>query len=94
MNVRQLEIFRAVVAFGGVANAATNLGISQPAISRMIKHTEEKLGFQLFKRMGRRLYPTDEAQWLYEEIDPLFASISSVQDRIDDIRASRARCGP
>ena len=61
MNVRQLEIFRTVVAFGGVANAATNLGISQPAISRMIKHTEEKLGFQLFKRMGRRLYPTDEA---------------------------------
>lgn len=86
MNVRQLEVFRAVVALGGVAKAAQSLGISQPAISRMIKHAEATLGFQLFERMGRRLHPTDEAQWLYEEIDPLFASISSVQDRIDDIR--------
>jgi len=90
MNVRQLEVFRAVIAFGGVANAATNLGISQPAISRMIKHTEANLGFQLFERMGRRLHPTDEAQRLYEEIDPLFASINSVQDRIDDIRDANA----
>ncbi len=86
MNVRQMEIFRAVIAYGGVANAAMKLGISQPAISRMIKHTESNLGFQLFERMGRRLHPTDEAQRLYEEIDPLFASINSVQDRIGDIR--------
>lgn len=89
MNVRQLEVFRAVIAYGGVANAATNLGVSQPAISRMIKHAEANLRFQLFERVGRRLYPTEEAQKLYEEIDPLFASISSIQDRIDDIRDAK-----
>ena len=90
MNVRQLEVFRAVVAFGGVANAAVSLGITQPAVSRMIKHAESNLGFQLFERVGRRLVPTDEAQRLYWEIDPLFASIKSVQDQIHDIRDAKA----
>ncbi len=90
MNVRQLEVFRAVVASGGVANAADSLGVSQPAVSRMIKHTEASLGFQLFERLGGRLCPTDEAQRLYEEINPLFASIKAVQDRIHDIRDAKA----
>ena len=90
MNVRQLEVFRAVVASGGVANAAENLCISQPAVSRMIKHTEANLGFQLFTRQGGRLEPTDEGRKLYEEIEPLFASIKSIQDRIYDIRDAKA----
>ena len=90
MNMRQLEVFRAVIASGGISNAAANLGVSQPAVSRMIKNTERTLGFPLFQRRGGRVVPTDEAQRLYAEIDPLFASMRTIQERIHDIRDSKA----
>ncbi|QUJ68540.1 LysR family transcriptional regulator [Photobacterium sp. GJ3] len=90
MNLRQLEIFRAVMAAGTTSAAAYDLGVSQPAVSKTIRHTESSLGIILFERMNGRLVPTEEAQNLYREIAPLFQSLKSVQDRIYDIRDAKA----
>ncbi len=90
MNIRQLEVFRAVVVTGGVAHAAEYLNISQPAVSRMIKNAGADLGIQLFQRLGGRLHLTDDGQRLFEEIDLLFDSIDALQKRIHDIRDAKA----
>lgn len=86
MHLRQLEIFRAVMASGTTTGAAIALGISQPAVSRTISNAEHALGLQLFERDRGRLIPTDEATRLYQEIEPLFMSLEAAQARIRDIR--------
>jgi len=60
MNItfRQVDAFRAVVSSGSVTGASTLLGVSQPAISRLIFDLEIEVEFTLFTRQGRVLVPT------------------------------------
>ncbi|MCG8542959.1 MAG: LysR family transcriptional regulator, partial [Alphaproteobacteria bacterium] len=61
LNLRQLEVFHAVITMGSATEAAKLLNTTQPAVSKMIANTEEIIGFDLFKRVNRRLMPTPEA---------------------------------
>ena len=47
MNLRQIEMFRAVMATGSISGAARLLSVSQPAISRLLSYTEDRLGLTL-----------------------------------------------
>ena len=53
MKLRQIEVFHAVFTAGSVSRAADILGVSQPAVSKTLRHLEDQLHFPLFHRMGR-----------------------------------------
>jgi len=89
MNLRQLEVFRAVVETGTTKGAAHLLNISQPAVSTLIQHTEDQLGFELFERVRGRLVPTEEALSLFTESAPIFLLFESIQRRVEDLRQGR-----
>ncbi len=89
MNLRQLEIFQAVMYGGTTKNAARLLGVSQPAVSNMVRQFEDRLGFSLFDRVGGRLHPTQEANVLSKNLERVFASVDAVQDLVDDLRESQ-----
>jgi len=89
LNLRQLEILRAVVQFRTTVGAAEQLGMSQPSISNTIRHVETMLGFPLFERQSNRLVPTDEALILLEESEPLFLLRDAVNQRAADLRMGR-----
>jgi len=55
MSLADIEAFLAVVRTGTVVNAARELHLSQPAVSRRIAHLERETGAKLFERVGRRL---------------------------------------
>lgn len=67
-KIRQMEVFRAVMISGSITNAAKMLFVSQPAISRIVAHTESSLGFKLFLRSKGKLIPTPEALRLFEQV--------------------------
>ena len=90
MNLRQLEIFRAVMQAGSTKNAAHLLLVSQPAVSNMIRQFEDQLGFPLFERKGGRLRPTPEAETLYANSDTLFSHFDAVRNLAEDLRDTQA----
>jgi len=75
MNSRQIEIFHAVMKAGTVTKAASQLGISQPAVTTSLKQIEAALGFNLFHRAGGRLHATAEAHTLFNEAERLQNSL-------------------
>lgn len=58
LNERHLVQLAAVVDAGGVSEAATSLGLTQPAISRSLAMLEARVGEPLFLRGKRPLQPT------------------------------------
>jgi DNA-binding transcriptional LysR family regulator len=79
MNLRHIEIFHAVYVNGSVSAAARALNVSQPSVSKTLRHAESLLGFQLFQRANGRLVPTQDAH-------VLFADVSEIQDRVYALR--------
>ena len=72
LTLRQIEIFRAIMIAKTVSAAAQMLGTSQPGLSRMLGHMEDKLHFRLFDRTRGRLVPTQEARILFDEIEHIY----------------------
>ena len=89
MNLRQCEVFRAVMEAGTVTNAATRLRVSQPAVSKMLAQFERELGFRLFLRQNRRLVRTPEAHALYEEVRRAFVGLDYLTRFAGDLRELR-----
>lgn len=79
MNLRQIEVFHAVMSTGSVTSAAVELRISQPAVSQTIKSVEAMLGFTLFERRNGKFQPTPEAHELYGEAKSLHRAIGNIR---------------
>lgn len=79
LNLRQIEVFRAVMQAGSVSGGAARLHVSAPAVSRLLSHLSARLGVALFERHGSRLLPTPEAQALMREVDAAYHHIDRVR---------------
>ena len=84
--VRQVEAFRAVVTLGSMSKAAELLGISQPAVSRLMADFQEAVGFKLFKRKRNSAEPTPDARQLFEQVEKLFYGFEELNDQIAAIK--------
>ncbi len=89
LNLRQIEVFRAVMVSGSISGAANLLCVSQPAVSRLLSHTELRLNFLLFDRIHGRLFPTPEAHRLFAEVSVLYQSVQRVNEVADNLAENR-----
>lgn len=83
---RQLEAFRAVMEHGTATAAAERLGVSQPAVSKILAGLEAEIGYPLFTRVRRRLAPTSEARLLAAEAARLYDGLERVAEVARAIR--------
>jgi DNA-binding transcriptional LysR family regulator len=79
MNIRQIEAFHAFMETGSVTHAGERLGISQPAVSKLLKGFGESCGFKLFMRSNGRLVPTLEARLVAAEVEKLIAGTERIE---------------
>ncbi|XXK22671.1 LysR family transcriptional regulator [Arenicellales bacterium nBUS_48] len=89
MRARQLEVFCAIMREGSLTSASKTLNTSQPALSQLLRHAEQQLGFALFKRVRGRLVPTPEALEIYPEADRLFQDLEALRRRTNDLKTGR-----
>lgn len=86
MEMREIEIFRALMHAGSTGKAAALLGISQPAVSQSLKKFETESGLRLFERSRGRLVPTPEAHALMIEVDQYVTGFENLKHRIRCLR--------
>ncbi|TPE64008.1 LysR family transcriptional regulator [Sandaracinobacter neustonicus] len=86
MKLRHIEVFHAVYQTGSVSGAARALHVSQPSISKVLRHAEAQIGFTLFRVVKGRLVPTEEAHLLFEEVSDLQGRIESLQETTRNLR--------
>ena len=89
MNLRQIEVFRAVMTTGSIRGASQLLFVSQPAVSRLLSHTESRVGFSLFERIKGRLYATPEGKKLFHEIERMYQGVQRVNELAQELAENR-----
>lgn len=78
IELRHLRAFRAVMTVGSTLHAAKVLGLSQPSVSRLISELETARAEILFERRQGRLYPTDSARQLIDEVTRALEGVDAV----------------
>ncbi len=90
LNLRQIEVFRAVMTTKSVSGAARMLNCSQPGVSRLLKHTESRLGFALFERGAGGMIPTREAERIFREVQAIYGVMNDLDGLLERIRTGES----
>jgi len=81
LRLRDLHIFFTAVQRGSMAKAAQTLGVTQPAVSKVIAELEHTLGVRLLDRGARGVEPTKYGQALLTRSNAAFDELrQSVRD--------------
>lgn len=88
LNLRQVDVFRAVMKFGTVTEAAAALGSSQPTITREVLRLESQVGFRLFDRRRQRLHPTARALKLFHAIESAYSGLDQINASLHRLRSA------
>ncbi|MBP2301183.1 LysR substrate-binding domain-containing protein [Azospirillum picis] len=86
MNLRQVEVFHAVMTNGTASRAAEVLRISQPAVSKAVQELEREIGFALFHRAKGRMVATAEGRLFFQEVSASFAGLTRLRAAAARIR--------
>jgi DNA-binding transcriptional LysR family regulator len=91
MNMKHVELFRHIMHFGTLTQAAQIMAVSQPAASKMLSQLEYSTGISLFERTKGRLKPTREGELFFAEVQRTWQGIERLKRASKDI--SRMRYG-
>ncbi|WP_315830765.1 LysR family transcriptional regulator [Bradyrhizobium prioriisuperbiae] len=83
-HLTALKVFRQVAELGSFAQAARELGLSPPAISKNISELEAHLGVRLFNRTTRRVSRTEAGARYHAQVARI----------LDDLDRADASLGP
>lgn len=89
MNMTQLEYFLAICKYNNISKAATQLFISQPALSQQLIRLEKELGAALFIRRENSLMLTEIGEGFQESAKRILFEYNNSKSMIDDIRRYR-----
>lgn len=85
MDLRLLQVFKAVVECGGLSAAELELNIGTSTVSRHVKDLETRLGLTLCRRGRGGFAVTPEGQRVYDETRRLLAAVDGFRASVDDI---------
>jgi LysR family nitrogen assimilation transcriptional regulator len=88
MNLRQLEIFIAIVEEGSLTKASDRVHIVQPALTQQIKVLEEEFGVPLLVRSSRGVRPTEAGARLVTRAKELLAEFAALRAHVLGIDAA------
>jgi DNA-binding transcriptional LysR family regulator len=94
MELRQLEILRAVAETRNFTRAGERLGLTQSAVSQQIKALEEELGEPLLVRTSKRVEVSRGGEKVLEHAEQIFAKLREIRGTFkgtDTLAASRLR---
>ncbi|WNO70846.1 LysR family transcriptional regulator [Streptomyces sp. AM8-1-1] len=89
LDVRRMQVLRAVVTSGSVTAAAANLGYTPSAVSQQVAALEKQAGTALLERVGRGVQPTAAGRLLTEHADVISRNIAEAETALADLREGR-----
>src|SRR5260370_34017668 len=90
-NLNNLVAFLTVARERSFTKAAAKLGVSQSALSHIIRELEARLGVRLLTRTTRSVSPTEAGERLLQTVGPRFEEIEAELDALSALSEQPAR---
>lgn len=90
MNLNQLYYFQKIAKLQHYHQAAKELNISQPSLSRSISNLEDELGVSLFQKNGRNIELTKYGRIFLEHVNRILEEINIVENKMKSLAGSRS----
>ena len=90
MNLNQLRVFCEVVERNGFTRAAEALYLTQPAVSRQVRELERHFGVELFEQIGKRIYPTEAGNTIYNYARQVFHTLDDLEVEVNQLKGLKA----
>ncbi|MBB4376393.1 DNA-binding transcriptional LysR family regulator [Bradyrhizobium sp. SBR1B] len=89
-DASDLLAFLAVARERNFTRAAAKLGMTQSALSQIIRNLEERLGVRLLNRTTRSVTPTQAGERLFQSIGPKFTEMDNDLAALGEFREKPA----
>jgi len=89
LDVRRMQVLRAVITSGSITAAARNLGYTPSAISQQLAVLEREAGTRLLERVGRGVQPTPAGVLLSEHAEKLSAELARAEAALTALKEGR-----
>jgi DNA-binding transcriptional LysR family regulator len=92
LDVRRLQMLKAVVDAGSITGAAASLGYTPSAVSQSLAVFEREAKTPLFERVGRGIRPTQASLLLAEHAQIVIAQLQNAEAALDALRSGQSGC--
>ncbi|KFZ82749.1 LysR family transcriptional regulator [Amycolatopsis sp. MJM2582] len=89
LDVRRMQVLRAVISSGSITAAARNLGYTPSAISQQLSTLEREAGVELLERVGRGVRPTPAGSLLSEHAETLSTQLAKAEAALTELKEGR-----
>lgn len=86
ISLRQLQVFESVARHLNHSRAATELFLSQPAVSMQIKQAESAVGLPLFEQTGKKLHLTTAGEELLRYARAMLQLMNEMESAFDEMK--------
>lgn len=90
MDLQHLRYYNEIVKCKSFTKAATQLGITQPMLTRVIKNLEEELDVKLIERTSKYFNLTDAGEVFYQQSLDFLLRFNDIYRSIDDVKSSNS----
>jgi DNA-binding transcriptional LysR family regulator len=91
MNLNQLKLFYLSIKRQSLSDAAAELNITQPAVTKGIKRLQEYYEIRFVERVGKKLVLTEAGQALYDVADNISSMEKVAEERIRSFQVEQGQ---
>ena len=86
MNTNEMKMMIDLERLSNITKTADLIGVSQPALSKILKRIEEELGIVFFYRLARSLKPTEEGAIYLDKFKKIIALTEEAKREVEELR--------
>jgi len=86
LSLRQLQVFESVARHLSHSRAASELYLSQPAVSMQLKQAEQIIGLPLFEQVGKKIFLTEAGRELLHYSRTILQQMAEMAAVFDDMK--------
>ena len=82
MNIKHLQYMSEIERVGSISQAAKNLYVGQPNLSRILREVEESVGFTIFDRTHQGIRPTERGMAFLQHAHNILREMDAIETMV------------